>query len=120
MAWTLTIMARPFLKAGGSGDLRAFQTALGASLFLPVYAVLLLLTTPFLANYAVMNLGLFLVLFTFSFFTARIPGINFWMQIGLLDDQRVCGAQSTRPVASQTIIEPLLAYCRNLDRDCCG
>jgi uncharacterized membrane protein YccC len=108
MAWTLTIMARPFLKAGGSGDLRAFQTALGASLFLAVYAVLLLLTTPFLANYAVMNLGLFLVLFAFSFFTARIPGINFWMQIGYLTISAFVGLNPQEPVASQTIIDTSL------------
>jgi uncharacterized membrane protein YccC len=108
MAWTLTIMARPFLKAGGSGDLRAFQTALGASLFLAVYAVLLLLTTPFLANYAVMNLGLFLVLFAFSFFSARIPGINFWMQIGYLTISAFVGLNPQQPVASQTIIDTSL------------
>jgi hypothetical protein len=52
MTWLLTILGRPFLRAGGSGDLRAFQTALGASLMLAACAVLLLLTTPFLANYA--------------------------------------------------------------------
>ena len=108
MAWTLTIMARPFLKAGGSGDLRAFQTALGASLFLAVYTILLLLTTPFLSNYAVMNLGLFLVLFAFGFFTARIPGINFWMQIGYLTISAFVGLNPQEPVASQTIIDTSL------------
>ena len=51
MAWTLAIMGRPFLRAGGSGDLRAFQTALAGSLVLFGCAVLLLLITPFLANY---------------------------------------------------------------------
>ena len=108
MAWTLTIMARPFLKAGGSGDLRAFQTALGASLFLSVYTILLLLTTPFLSNYAVMNFVLFLVLFAFGFFTARIPGINFWMQIGYLTISAFVGLNPQEPVASQTIIDSSL------------
>jgi hypothetical protein len=108
MAWTLTIMARPFLKAGGSGDLRAFQTALGASLLLTVYTILLLLTAPFLSNYAVMNLGLFLVLVAFGFFTARIPGINFWMQIGYLTISAFVGLNPQEPVASQTIIDTSL------------
>ena len=108
MAWTLTIMARPFLKAGGSGDLRAFQTALGASLFLTGYTILLLLTTPFLSNYAVMNFGLFFVLFAFGFFTARIPGINFWMQIGYLTISAFVGLNPQEPVASQTIIDTSL------------
>jgi hypothetical protein len=101
-------MARPFLKGGGSGDLRAFQTALGASVFLTVYTILLLLTTPFLSNYAVMNLGLFLVLFAFGFFTARIPGINFWMQLGYLTISAFVGLNPQEPVASQTIINTSL------------
>ena len=108
MAWTLTIMARPFLKAGGGGDLQAFQTALGASLLLTVYTILLLLTTPFLSNYAVMNFGLFLVLFAFGFFTARISGINFWMQIGYLTISAFVGLNPQEPVASQTIIDTSL------------
>jgi hypothetical protein len=46
MAWTLTIMGRPALRVGGTGDLRMFQTVLYASLLLAACAVLLLLTTP--------------------------------------------------------------------------
>jgi hypothetical protein len=96
MAWTLTIMGRPFLRAGGFGDLRGFQRALGASLLLAGCAVVLLLTTPFLANYAVMNLALFLVLFAGGFLTARIRGQHLLDAKRLSNPQRVCGTQSPR------------------------
>jgi len=108
MAWLVTIMGRPFLRAGGSGDLRAFQTALAGSLVLAGCAVLLLLTTPLLANYALMNLALFLVLFAFGFLTARIAGINFWMQLAYLTISSFVGLNPQEPVASQTIINTFL------------
>jgi uncharacterized membrane protein YccC len=108
MAWLVTILGRPFLRAGGSGDLRAFQTALAGSLALAGCAVLLLLTTPFLANYALMNLALFLVLFAFGFLTARIAGINFWIQLAFLTISAFVGLNPQEPVASQTIINTFL------------
>jgi hypothetical protein len=108
MAWTVTIMGRSFLRAGGSGDLRSFQTALGASLMLAACAVLLLLTTPFLANYAVMNLALFLVLFASGFLTARIPGFTFGIQMAYLTISAFVGLNPQEPVASQTIIDTFL------------
>jgi hypothetical protein len=55
-----------------------------------------------------MNLGLFLVLFAFGFFTARIPGINFWMQLGYLTISAFVGLNPQEPVASQTIINTSL------------
>ena len=55
-AWLLTIAGRPFLRAGGTGDLRAFQNAFIAALALAGCAFLLFLITPFLADYLVMNL----------------------------------------------------------------
>jgi hypothetical protein len=55
-----------------------------------------------------MNFGLFFVLFAFGFFTARIPGINFWMQIGHLTISAFVGLNPQEPVASQTIIDTSL------------
>src|SRR3984893_3423540 len=51
MAWLLTLMGRPSLRVGGTGDLRAFQTAFRASLMLTACAALVVLTTPVLACY---------------------------------------------------------------------
>src|ERR1700730_9852486 len=108
MAWLLTLTGRPFLRVGGLGDLRAFQTAFYASLILAVCAALLILTTPFLAEYAVMNVALFLILFTFGFLTARISGINFWIQLAYITITAFVGLNPQVPVASQTIIDTFL------------
>src|ERR1700757_2596260 len=108
MAWTLTILGRPILRAGGAGDLRAFQNAFLAAIGLAFCTALLLLTTPFLANYAVMNLTLFLILFLYGFLTARIPGVNFWMQVALITMSAFVGLNPQEPVPSQTIIDTFL------------
>ena len=108
MAWTLTILGRPILRAGGSGDLRAFQNAFLASIGLAACVVLLLLITPFLADYAVMNSVMFLILFAFGFVTARIPGINFWTQVTLIAISAFVGLNPQQPVPSQTIIDTFL------------
>jgi len=108
MAWVLTIFGRPFLRLGGTGDLRAFQTAFRASLMLAACAALLILTTPFLADYAVMNVALFLILFTLGFLTARIAGINFWIQLAYITISAFVGLNPQEPVASQTIIDTFL------------
>src|SRR3984957_3008202 len=103
-----TILGRPFLRVGGTGDLRAFQTAFRASLMLAACAALLILTTPFLADYAVMNVALFLILFTLGFFTARIAGINFWIQLAYITISAFVGLNPQQPVTSQTIIDTFL------------
>src|SRR6202008_3353965 len=71
-------------------------------------AFLLNLTTPFLADYAVMNLVLFLILFVFGFLTARSAGINSWTHVGLLTISPLVGLNPQLPVASQTIIHTYL------------
>jgi hypothetical protein len=108
MAWLLTILGRPSLRVGGTGDLRAFQTAFRASLMLAACAALLILTTPFLADYVVMNVALFLILFTLGFLTVRISGINFWIQLSYITISAFVGLNPQEPVASQTIIDTFL------------
>jgi uncharacterized membrane protein YccC len=108
MAWLNTIAGRPFLRAGGLGDLRSFQVAFRGSLVLVACAGLLILTTPFLASYAVMNVTLFLILFTLGFFTARISGINFWIQLSFIAISVFVGLNPQQPVPSQTIIDSFL------------
>jgi uncharacterized membrane protein YccC len=105
MAWTLAIMGRPFVLSGGSGDLRSFQTAFRWSLILAGCVLLLLVTTPLLANYVEMSVALFLVLFAFGFFTARIRGISFGMQVAYVAIPAFVGLNPQEPVASQTIID---------------
>jgi uncharacterized membrane protein YccC len=88
--------------------LRAFQNTFRAALCLAVCTALLLLITPFLADYLVMNLALFLILFVFGFLTARIPGVNFWMQAAMLSISSFVGLNPQVPVSSQTIIDTFL------------
>jgi hypothetical protein len=104
-AWLLVVLSRLFLRLGDTGDLRAFQTTLRGCLILATCAVLLILTTPFLANYAVMNLVLFLILFAAGFLTMRIPGISFWMEFAFLTTSAFVALNPQEPVSSQTIID---------------
>jgi len=107
-AWVFTILSRPFVRAGGAGDLRIFQRVfLAMLLFIPMVA-LLHLSTPVLANYAVMNLALFGILFALGFFTARLPGLTFWTQVAILSISVFVGLNPQQPVPSITIIESFL------------
>src|SRR6202022_4250003 len=81
---------------------------LGLTTLLAACAALLILTTPFLADYVVMNVTLFLILFTFGFLTARISGINFWIQLAYITISAFVGLNPQEPVASQTIIDTFL------------
>src|SRR5271165_4730548 len=108
MAWTLSIFGRPFVRAGGMSDFRSFQNGFLAALVLTACAALLILTTPFLADYLVMNLALFFILFVFGFVTFRIPGVTLWIQITYLSISTFVGLNPQVPVASQTIIDSFL------------
>jgi uncharacterized membrane protein YccC len=107
-AYVFSLFGRGFLRAGGTGDMRGFQNAFRAALCLGVCVCLLLLNTPFLADYLVMNLALFLILFVFGFLTARIPGNNFWMIVFNLSISSFVGLNPQVPVPSQTIIDSFL------------
>jgi uncharacterized membrane protein YccC len=108
MAWTMTLFGRPYIRSGGTGDLRAFQNGFKGSLALIGCAIVLLLTTPYLSNYLVMNLVLFAILFGFGFWLAKAGGITFWIQMALLTISTFVGLDPQHPVAAMTIIETFL------------
>jgi uncharacterized membrane protein YccC len=108
MAWIQTVLTRPFVRAGGTGDRGIFQKAFVGSLILTGCIIVLLLTTPFLANYFIMNLALFAILFGLGFLTARTAGINFWMLFTYLFISVFVGLNPQQPVASQNIIDSFL------------
>ncbi len=114
MAWTMTLFGRPFIRAGGTGDLRAFQNAFKGSLALIGCVIVLLLTTPFLSNYFVMNLALFVMLFVLGFFMAAASGITFWIQLALLAISTFVGLDPQHPVPSTTIIDTFLGMIAGL------
>jgi uncharacterized membrane protein YccC len=105
-----TVNRRPFLRAGGTGDLRSFQNSFLAALGLAACAGLLILVTPFLADYLVMNLALFLILFVFGFMTARTAGVNFWMQIGMLTIYTFVGLNPQQELPTATIIDTFVGF----------
>jgi uncharacterized membrane protein YccC len=105
MAWIQTVLTRPFVRAGGTGDKGILQNAFFGSLILIGCTIVVLLTTPFLANYLVMNLTLFVILFGLGFFTARMAGINFWILLGYLIISVFVGLNPQQPVESQTVID---------------
>jgi uncharacterized membrane protein YccC len=108
MAWIQTVLTRPFVRAGGTGDRGIFQKAFVGALILTGCIIALLLTTPFLANYFVMNLTLFAILFGLGFLTARTAGITFWMLFTYLFMSVFVGLNPQQPVASQNIIDSFL------------
>ncbi|MBV8215618.1 MAG: FUSC family protein [Verrucomicrobia bacterium] len=108
MAWIQTVLTRPFMRAGGTGDQGIFQNSFFGSLILIGCANVLLLTTPFLANYLVMNLTLFAILFCLGFFTARMTGINFWILLAYLAISVFVGLNPQQPVDSQNIIDSFI------------
>jgi p-hydroxybenzoic acid efflux pump subunit AaeB len=107
-ALLFSVLQRTFIRAGGTGDLRGFQRLFYTCLILSVYAALLIVITPFLASYLVMNLTLFVALFVFGFMTARIPGFSFWAIVTILSTSVFVGLNAQVPVESSTIIDSVL------------
>ncbi len=107
-ALIFSALQRAFIKAGGTGDLRAFQRLFFAFLILSAFAALLILITPFLADYVVMNLFLFLWLFIFGFLTARSPGFSFWGLVTILAVSVFVGLNPQVPVPTGTIIDSIV------------
>jgi p-hydroxybenzoic acid efflux pump subunit AaeB len=114
VAWVITLFGRPYIRAGGTGDLRAFRNAFLGSLGLIACVIVLLLTTPFLASYLVMNLVLFALLFALGFFMAKVGGITFWIQLSFLTISTFVGLDPQHPVPSLTIIETFLGMIAGL------
>ena len=104
-SWLFVIFPRTFLQLSGDSDLRGFQNALRGSLILVVCVILLILTTPFLASYALMNLVLFFLMFAVGFLTAGISGLSFWGLFTWLTIEAFVGTNPQVPVSSQTIID---------------
>ena len=107
-ALLFSVLQRTFIRAGSTGDLRAFQRLFFAFIILSVYTALLILIIPFLADYLAMNLVLFVGLFIFGFLTARAPGLSFWAIVTILSTSVFVGLNPQVPVASSTIIDSVV------------
>jgi uncharacterized membrane protein YccC len=107
-ALIFSVLQRSFMRAGSTGDLRAFQNLFFAIIILGLYAALLILIAPFMASYLMMNLTLFVGLFAFGFLTARIPGLSFWSLVTILGISTFVGLDLEKPVASSAIIDSII------------
>jgi uncharacterized membrane protein YccC len=101
-AWLLTAMSKTY--PGGEGDRRAFTYVIILALVGIPYAALLLVITPFLANYAVMNLFIFSGLFALGFAFARQGGISLYGQCGMLFFIGAIGLNPQQPVQFPQIL----------------
>jgi uncharacterized membrane protein YccC len=107
-AWIFSLFGRPFLNAGGTGDLRIFQNVfITAVCGLPVVALLWLIM-PLLSNYWAMNAFLFVVSYAFGYATARTQGVGFRMQVAILAINSVVALNPQNPVAFSTLMDAYL------------
>jgi uncharacterized membrane protein YccC len=113
-AWLFTIGGRVTLRGGTSGDQRVFQRLAFATLVCALGFALLVLLTPLLANYGAMNVALCLILFLYGFFSARIAGINYGMNLALLGASIFVALNPQVPVSTKTIYSSFLGLLTGL------
>ncbi len=102
-AWLFTSMSRTY--PGGEGDRRAFTYVIRAALAGIPYTLLLLVLTPFLSDYFVMNCFLFIGLFLLGYTIANQGGISLYAQCGMLFFVGTVAMNPQNPVSYQAIIE---------------
>ncbi len=101
--WVFTVLSR--LYPGGQGDRRAFHCIVYASSGGILYVVAMLLLTPLLSDYLILNMLLFVVLFLVGYLTQAIPGVTFGMQFTLLATVGTLGLNAQQPVTFQSIMD---------------
>ena len=102
-AWLFTLLSRVY--PGSEGDRRAFTYVIRVALFGIPYSLLLLFLTPFLADYFVMNIFLFIGLFLLGFTIAGQGGISFYTQAGMLFFVGTISMNPQMPVGFQAIVD---------------
>lgn len=101
-AWVFTAMNAS--SPGGQGDRRTFHYLAYNICVLIGTCLLLLLTTPMLSSYAVMNTIIFTWLFVWGYLSYRIRGVTIPMQMGMLLSVGILGLNGQQPVQFQSIV----------------
>ncbi len=101
-AWLFTAMSRTY--PGGQGDRRAFAYVIRAALAGIPYSLLLLVISPFLSEYFVMNCFLFIGLFLLGYFITGQGGISLYAQVGMLLFVGTISMNPQEPVSFQAIV----------------
>jgi hypothetical protein len=91
-----------------------FQRVAFATVLYTLAFALLVLLTPVLANYGAMNATLFLILFLYGFFSARILGLNYGMNLALLGASIFVALNPQVPVSTKTIYSSFLGLLTGL------
>jgi uncharacterized membrane protein YccC len=102
-AWLFTASSSSY--TGGEGDRRTFTNVIRVALFGMPYTVLLFFLTPFLADYFVMNVFLFICLFLLGFTIASQGGMSLYAQCGLLFFVGTISLNPQMPVDFQPIVD---------------
>ncbi|HVE15871.1 MAG TPA: FUSC family protein, partial [Chthoniobacterales bacterium] len=102
-AWLFTAMSRTY--PGGEGDRRSFVYVIRAAIAGIPYSLLLLVITPFLADYFVMNVFLFIGLFLLGSTIASMGGISLYAQCGMLLFVGTISMNPQEPVGFQAIVD---------------
>lgn len=100
-AWLFTALSRTY--PGGQGDRGAFAYVVRIALAGLPYAALLLVVTPFLADYFVFNMFLIIGLFWLGYSIAEQGGISLYAQTGMLFFVGTISANPQEPVGFQAI-----------------
>jgi uncharacterized membrane protein YccC len=100
--WVSTVLSR--LYPGGQGDRRAFHCVVYTAAGGIAYVLTMLVLTPALSDYLILNMLLFVVLFLFGYLSQAIPGVTYGMQITLLATVGTLGLNAEQPVPFQSII----------------
>lgn len=100
-AWVFTSMNAA--SPGGQGDRRTFHYLVYNTCALILIALLLLLISPMLSSYAVMNIILFTWLFVWGYLSFKVRGVTIPMQMGMLLAVGILGLNGQEPVHFQAI-----------------
>jgi len=87
----------------GRGDQRAWHVVVAAIPYLLFLCFALLLTTPLLASYAVMNIVIFTWLFIYAQIAYKTPGVTTGMNISMMALIGILGLNAQEPVSFQSI-----------------
>lgn len=102
-AWVFTALNAT--SPGGQGDRRTFHYLVYSTLVLLLMSIILLLTTPLLSSYAVMNVVLFTWLFLWGYLSFQTRGVTIPMQMGMLAAVGLLGLNAQVPVQFQAIVD---------------
>jgi len=100
-AWVFTSMNAA--SPGGQGDRRTFHYLAYNTMALILIAMILLLISPMLSSYAVMNIILFTWLFVWGYLSFKIRGVTIPMQMGMLLAVGILGLNGQEPVPFQAV-----------------